>query len=107
MAIKKTDSAAEEAIVSLTTDTAPPHTDLENDLDSNPSEGAMETTTVSEQISQTESDDDSLSAAGIKGAFSVCPASAAGCSGVSTAVSLFLPLNLAFLRSLISVMILR
>lgn len=66
MAIKKTDSTAEETIVSLTTDTAPPHTDLENDSDSNPSEGAMETTTVSEQISQTEANDDSLSAAGIE-----------------------------------------
>lgn len=68
MAIKKTESTAEEAIVSLTTDTAPPHTDLENDSDSNPSEGAMETTTVSEQISQTESNDDSLSAVGIEDA---------------------------------------
>ena len=68
MAIKKTDSTAEETIVSLTTDTDPPYTDLETDSDSNPSEGAIETATVSEQISQTESNDDSLSAAGIEDA---------------------------------------
>ena len=46
MAIKKTDSTAEETIVSLTTDTDPPYTDLETDSDSNPSEGAIETVTV-------------------------------------------------------------